>query len=180
MQLTTDSCDPQSLEPRPKKQRTKQMEKSLTDPNETKCFDASCFSHSFEFPEELQEPCDTSTLVWKTCFHCVAERGFHFHENVDSPSFPEGVMTIQLAAIHMSEEIKKNLAMKTWTHLHTFMYTFARPQLLIASNMTAVNALPNKERVTQTPVPREAGLLLSSALGKWRVVHQFLRGSYRP
>lgn len=118
MQLTTDTCDPQSLEPRPKKQRTEQMEKSLTDPNETKCFNALCSSHSLKFPEELQMPSKTFNKVWKTCFHCVVERGFHFHENVGSARSPEGVMTIQLAAIHVSEEIKNPAYQDLDTHAH--------------------------------------------------------------
>lgn len=89
--LYIENPEPQSLEPVPKKRRTEQM-KSLPDLKEAKDFCGSYSSHSFKFPEELEEPYDASTQVWKACFNYVAERGFHFHENLGSPGSPEGLV----------------------------------------------------------------------------------------
>uniref|UniRef100_A0A9L0J3N8 Uncharacterized protein n=1 Tax=Equus asinus TaxID=9793 RepID=A0A9L0J3N8_EQUAS len=58
--LYIENPEPQSLEPVPKKRRTEQM-KSLPDLKEAKHFCGSYSSHSFKFPEELEEPYDAST-----------------------------------------------------------------------------------------------------------------------
>ncbi|XP_070460121.1 circadian clock protein PASD1 isoform X4 [Equus przewalskii] len=58
--LYIENPEPQSLEPVPKKRRTEQM-KSLPDLKEAKDFCGSYSSHSFKFPEELEEPYDAST-----------------------------------------------------------------------------------------------------------------------
>ncbi|XP_061034230.1 circadian clock protein PASD1 [Eubalaena glacialis] len=52
------SPEPQSLEPVPKKQRIEPMNRSFPDLREAKHFCGSCSSQSFQFPEELEEPCD--------------------------------------------------------------------------------------------------------------------------
>eukprot|EP00070_Physeter_catodon_P031251 XP_028338145.1 circadian clock protein PASD1-like [Physeter catodon] len=53
--------EPQSLEPVPKKQRIELMSRSFPEPREAKHFCASCSSHPFQFPEELKQPCVTSS-----------------------------------------------------------------------------------------------------------------------
>ncbi|XP_059943943.1 circadian clock protein PASD1 [Mesoplodon densirostris] len=55
------SPDPQSLEPVPKKQRIEPMNRPFPDHREAKHFCGSCSSHCFQFPEELEEPCDASS-----------------------------------------------------------------------------------------------------------------------
>ncbi|KAJ8795469.1 hypothetical protein J1605_018250 [Eschrichtius robustus] len=55
------SPEPQSLEPVPKKQLIEPMNRSFPDVREAKRFCGSYSSQSFQFPEELEEPCDTSS-----------------------------------------------------------------------------------------------------------------------
>ncbi|XP_007452194.1 PREDICTED: PAS domain-containing protein 1 [Lipotes vexillifer] len=55
------SPEPQPLEPVPKKQRIEPMNRSFPDCKEAKHFCGSCSSYSFQFPEELEEPCDASS-----------------------------------------------------------------------------------------------------------------------
>ncbi|XP_035872898.1 circadian clock protein PASD1 isoform X1 [Phyllostomus discolor] len=129
MQLTTDTCDPQSLEPCPKKQRTEQMEKSLIDPNETKCFDALCFSHSLKFPEELQVPCDTFNQAQSTDVHLQLFKNLGGQED-ESQSFSQSPTTydsdsitreipqdyIQLGQQSSDPQNHLNIQVKVWPH----------------------------------------------------------------
>ncbi|KAF3812481.1 hypothetical protein GH733_019617 [Mirounga leonina] len=83
-----DRPESHSLEPVPKKQRTEQMKVFLPDLQiSLSC--GSCSSHSFKFSEELEEPGDVSSQVWKACFSWGAERRFHFHNPWGPPGSPE-------------------------------------------------------------------------------------------
>ncbi|XP_059766478.1 circadian clock protein PASD1 [Balaenoptera ricei] len=55
------SPEPQSLEPVPKKQLIEPMNRSFPDVREAKRFCGPYSSQSFQFPEELEEPCDASS-----------------------------------------------------------------------------------------------------------------------
>ncbi|TKC44962.1 hypothetical protein EI555_006294, partial [Monodon monoceros] len=55
------SPEPQPLEPVPKKQCIEPVNRSLPDCKEAKQFCGSCSSYSFQFPEELEQPCDASS-----------------------------------------------------------------------------------------------------------------------
>ncbi|XP_077608572.1 circadian clock protein PASD1, partial [Crocuta crocuta] len=60
MSYHIDCPEPQSLEPMPKKPRTEKMEGLLPDFKETSLSCGSCLYHYFQFPEELEEPCNVS------------------------------------------------------------------------------------------------------------------------
>lgn len=68
------SYESQVLEPAPKKQRTKQTQKSFADTSETESFRPLRLPCSIRFSELFKEPghFHTSTQVRKVCFHWIA------------------------------------------------------------------------------------------------------------
>lgn len=148
----------QSLEPVAKKQRIEPVESSFWDLKEDMYCCGSCSSESFQFPEELEEPCDLSTQVWKKPVLPVEPKGDFIFMKMWARLFLLGGGFWLLPCLQLiCPGEKKILA----THVHTYMDACSGLQLLPAGSVAA------NQTSRQSPRRPHAGRQASCPLLLW-------------
>ncbi|KAM9041544.1 circadian clock protein PASD1 isoform 2-T3 [Megaptera novaeangliae] len=111
------SPEPQSLEPVPKKQLIEPMNRSFPDVREAKHFCGSYSSQSFQFPEELEEPCDASSQPAQELVQCPPQQ-----ERLQEQSQQHNV-TVENPVLQILLPSQPGLSLPLSDNTHMFMLT---------------------------------------------------------